>query len=124
MNSDWRSLLVGEGLAIEEHFVIVTLRKGRHQRVRVSDEDESFALCAVAVRCSTNCERTQNALRAWDRNRANRLVGFRVDKRDRLIGEQRVPKVGLTADEFQFILRHFAAECDRLEFSMTGSDSE
>jgi hypothetical protein len=64
------------------------------------------------------------AVRAWVRNRSVMLVGFRVDERGRMVGESWVPKPGLTAAEFQFILRHLATESDRFEFQLSGQDHE
>ena len=51
------------------------------------------------------------------------LVGFRIDARGRLIGEAWVPKAGVTSSEFTSYLRAVAAECDRFEYQLTGSDA-
>lgn len=61
-------------------------------------------------------------LDAWQRNRAVKLVGFRVDARGRLVAEARVPKHGLTPDEFRTYVSAVATEADRLELILTGKD--
>jgi len=52
------------------------------------------------------------------------LMGFRIDRRGRLVGEAWVPKAGLTGEEFQLYVRHLAVEADRFEYGLTGRDSE
>jgi hypothetical protein len=52
------------------------------------------------------------------------LVGFRIDRQHRLVGEAWIPKAGLVAEEFQLYVRMLAAECDRFEYALTGKDVE
>lgn len=63
-------------------------------------------------------------LRLWRHNRAAQLVSFRIDTRGRVYAEGWIPKAGLTAQEFQLVLRRVAAESDRLEFLLTGRDMD
>ena len=63
-------------------------------------------------------------LQLWQRNRTTSLVGFRIDARDRVLGETHVPAEGLTPAEFMLYLKTIAEECDRLEWVLTGRDVE
>ena len=67
---------------------------------------------------------TGDPLRPWRYNRAAQLVNFRIDTRGRVCAEGWVPKAGLTAEEFQLVLRRVADESDRFEFMLTGKDIE
>jgi hypothetical protein len=67
---------------------------------------------------------TELPLRVWRHNRAAQLVGFRIDTPGRVYAEGWVAKAGLTAEDFQFVLRRVAAESDRFEFILTGKDVE
>jgi hypothetical protein len=61
---------------------------------------------------------------AWDRNRVTDLVGFKVDGGGRLIGEVWVPVSGLDSGEWAFAIRSLARACDRLEYLLSGRDTE
>lgn len=63
-------------------------------------------------------------LEIWKRNRTARLVGFRIDRINRIIAECSIPTPGLTCEEFQLYLRTIAVGADRLEFILTGRDQE
>jgi hypothetical protein len=102
----------------------VRFESGRSQKVAVEDRGDAFLLRSVVARHAIVSEIADAALRAWTRNRSTVFVGFRVDDRERMIGEVSVPKQGITASEFQLILRHLAAEADRFEFELTGGDRE
>ena len=96
----------------------------RQHRVNVSAEGDSIELTSVVARRSVVEQSKDTAIAAWQRNRGASLVGFRIDKGGRLVGEAWVPGAGLTADEFQFYLRSTAAACDLFEFQLTGKDRE
>ncbi len=59
---------------------------------------------------------------AWLRNRRSRLVGFRVDGSGALVAHGWTPKIGLTSEAFQTLVRTVAREADRYEFQLTGLD--
>ena len=124
-SSDWmRWCRSQEDIALDGECVVVTFVGGRHHRVEVVDAGEAYELTGLVAR-RVDLQSVPNAhLRAWERNRATQLVGFRVDRRGRLVGEAWVPKSGLGADEFLHYVRRMAAECDRFEYILTGKDYE
>jgi hypothetical protein len=123
VTAEWVRLARSKDVTIEESTANVLLAERSH-RVSITDEGGAFRLRAVVARPAAVATMTDPVLFAWSRNRASRLVGFRVDERGRLIGECLVPKTGVTPAEFQLYLRTLAAESDRLEHLVTGKDVE
>ena len=123
MAGDWQRLLRGREFAVDGATVLVHLGQRSH-KVTVAERDESYEFSAVVVGASKARGISKLSLRAWLRNRAAPLVGFRVDQRERLVAEAWVPKAGLTADEFRLYARTVARESDRFEFELTGEDVE
>ena len=103
--------------------VRVTLPGGRVHRVSVAEEPDAYRLTAVVVRASVASGIDNLPVQTWDRNRSTELVGFKIDAKNRLIGEAWVPKAGLTGAEFGAYVRAVAAECDRFEYQLTGRDA-
>jgi hypothetical protein len=124
VTADWPRLCRAKDLLVDGRYVDVVFADQRRHRVSVADEGEAFRLSAVVARQALVRSTPELATRAWRRNRATTLVGFQIDERGRLIGETSVPKLGLTAEEFQLYLRGVAAECDRFEYLLTGRDVE
>src|SRR5262249_4898743 len=125
MNHEWRAVCRGAGFwQIAEDWVEVRFEKGRSQRGGVGEHSASFFLRSVVARAPAVNELPEAALKAWHRNRSISLAGFRVDERGRMLGEIWIPKCGLDASEFRFLMRHLAEESDRFEFQLTGSDQE
>ena len=124
MTVNWTSLCDGSDMTIEDSDVLISFGDDRSHRIRISESDGEFVLRAFVVRQSVVGSIPDLPLQVWQRNRAVSLMGFRIDKRGRLVGEAWVPKAGLTGDEFQFYLRHLAVEADRFEYALTGRDSE
>src|SRR5687768_770635 len=92
------------------------VNESRKHVVRVIEGEQDFALEATIVSHAVLAEMDRSAqLDAWHRNRSVKLVGFRVDARGRLVAEARVPKHGLTAEEFRLYVMAVATEADRLE---------
>lgn len=124
MPREWTRLCKGAGFAIDGDEIEVRFTDERHHRVRVDDEGDAFRVIGVVARRGV-VEGLENvALQAWRRNRSTQLVGFRLDDRGRLVGESWVPKAGLSGEEFATYVRQVAAECDRLEYLLTGRDTE
>jgi hypothetical protein len=122
-SSDWKRWCRGhEDIARDGNGVIVTFVGGRHHRIDVSDAGEAYELTGFVARPATLQAIPNAYLRAWERNRTTKLVGFRINRRGRLVGEAWVPKPGLGADEFLHYVRRMAAECDRFEYILTGKD--
>jgi len=104
--------------------VQVTFPHGRAHRIYVEDADNYYRATGFVVRQSVVESTPGLAVQVWLRNRSTRLVGFRIDRRNRLVGEAWIPKLGLTSDEFQLYVRTVAAECDHFETVLTGRDVE
>lgn len=126
MATDWRSLCTGSRLEFEGDDVTVVFDGGRKHRVRVTETPDTYQLHAIVARAAALWEQRERPLpvRIWEHNRAAQLVSFRIDTRGRVCAEGWVAKAGLTAEEFQLVLRRVAAESDRLEFILTGKDVE
>lgn len=124
MKTDWRQFCQNAGFTPLDQGIEVHFESGRSQKVSIEDHEDAFQLSSLVARPSVVAELDDAPLRCWIRTRSVHLVGFRVDARDRLIAEAWLPKAGLTPEEFQFVLRHLAAEADRFEFQLTGRDQE
>lgn len=123
MAARWTALVRGRDFQVEDGVVSVKLGERSH-RVGIVDAEDHYVLSAIVARPRVTRGIDDVALRSWLRNRATMLVGFRLDGRDRLVGESIVPKAGLTAEEFQLYARTVARESDRFEFELTGEDVE
>lgn len=124
MNADWKSLCSAEDMIVEDADVVINFGDDRSHRVRVRETDDEFVLRAFVVRQSVVASIPDLPIQVWQRNRAATLMGFRIDKRGRLVGEAWIPKAGLSGEEFQLYVRHLAVESDRFEYRLTGRDSE
>ncbi|WP_242352128.1 MULTISPECIES: YbjN domain-containing protein [unclassified Anaeromyxobacter] len=123
MTADWTKLARAEDVNVANGVANVALGERSH-RVSIVEEGESFRLVAVVAHPAAVARMSDPALFAWKRNRSSRLVGFRIDRRGRMVGEAWVPKAGVTPTEFQLYLRTVAGESDRLEQLLTGRDVE
>lgn len=124
MGDSWLHWCRAKDLSVEGSHIDVQFGDGRRHRVSVEEQAEAFELTAVVVRRSISESIPELPMRAWLRNRATPLVGFRLDQKGRLLGESWVPKAGLSAGEFQLYVRHLAATCDHFEYALTGKDIE
>ena len=123
MRAEWTKLCRSVGLKVEGDAIQVELARGRRHSVTVRDAGATYELHAIVARSAALAAVGGGSLLTWRNNRNSQLMGFRIDQRERLIGEAWVPKGGLTAEEFGFYVRKLAAECDRLEYLLTGADS-
>jgi hypothetical protein len=98
--------------------------KGSRDPLEVNKQANELVLSAFVVKQSVVSALPELPLDIWKRNRSTSLVGFRIDKKNRLIAECRIPTYGLTREEFQFCIRIIAVEADRFEFLLTGRDQE
>ena len=122
---EWREFCIGaHDLILDDAGVTVEFSNGRTQRIDLRLGDGVIELRSTIARRAVAMQIERLALVAWEHNRASSLVGFRVDERDRLVGEAWVPVPGLTRDEFLFCLRSVAASCDLFEYQLTGKDRE
>lgn len=124
MTNDWKQYASAEGLTVDGSAIDVSFVDGRRQLVSVAEEAEEYRLSSFVVKQAKAQSIPDLPLQVWKRNRSTAIVGFRIDDRGRLVGEARVPKQGVTAEEFQLTVRTVAVECDRWEFILTGCDVE
>ncbi len=124
MAADWMRFCRAKDLTVVEPNVDVRFRDERSHRVTVTDEGDAYLISGFVVRQAVTASIPDLPVRAWVRNRTTQLVGFRIDRRQRLVGEAWLPKAGLTPEEFRLYLRLVAAECDRFEYLLTGRDVE
>jgi hypothetical protein len=119
--ADWPRLCKAGDLRVSGSNVEVRTAERGHL-VSLEERDDSLVLTSIVVPRHIVDGVRDLILLAWKRNRATQLVGFRIDRRGRLVGEASVPKAGLTAEELQLYIRTVAAECDRFEYLLTGRD--
>ena len=124
MNTKWTRYCQAKDLTSDGTNVDVTFGDERHHRITIKEKDDRFLFRAFVVRQTVVSKLDDLPLQIWLRNRAVSLVGFRIDRKGRLVGEAWLPKVGLTAEEFQLYVRTVAVECDRFEYILTGRDAE
>ena len=123
--SDWKQLCRGaERISVDGESAVIVMAGERRQRVEIRETPETYEFVSIVVRPSAIATVRDVPLRAWRRNRGLQLVGFRVDRRGRLVGEAWVPKAGLSREAFLLSVQRCAAECDLFEFHLTGRDSE
>ena len=124
MVADWSTLCQVKDFRVNDSQIYVQFLNGRRQKVTIEENDETYFLSSVVARRLVVSSLTNLPIDAWLRNRATALVGFRIDRKGRLVGESWLPKVEVTAEEFQLYVRTIATECDRFEFILTGRDIE
>lgn len=124
MASDWRRFCERKGYSLEGDFVEVSLGDDRKHRVGIREDGDHLLLSATVLKPSAAREIKNLSMRAWLRNREVQLIGFRIDAKDRLIGEARLLMEGVTKAEFHLYLDTLAIEADRLEYALTGEDRE
>jgi len=122
--ASWHRLCRRGEFRVDDTAVEVTFHEGRRHRVTVEEVDEEYRLTALVARRRDVADLHNLPMQIWLRNRGTALVGFRIDGRGAVVGEAWVPKVGLTAEEFQVYVRAVATESDRFEYALTGKDVE
>lgn len=124
MTIGWHRYCDARHVSADGTQVTVDLGDDRRHRVSVYDEADAYVVRGLVARRAVVASVPDLSIQVWQRNRAVSLIGFRIDHRDRLVGEAWIPKAGLTATEFQFHLRTVAVQCDRFEYILTGRDAE
>lgn len=121
---DWRRLCEAGDMRTTRRQVVVRFANGRSHTVGVEDAGESYLLTAVVANAGVVGQWDDIEFEAWQKNRHSRLVGFRVDRDGRMLAQGWTPKVGLTPEAFQAVVRSVAREADRYEFHLTGADRQ
>ena len=124
MAADWVRFCRAKDLAVDEPRVDVRFGDERRHQVIVEDKGDTYLVSAFVVRQAVVASLPDLPIQAWLRNRATMIIGFRIDRQRRLVAEAWIPKVGLTAEEFQLYVRTVAVESDRFEYILTGRDVE
>ena len=119
---DWKKFCYARDISIDGDKIKVTFNDGRKHILRAEERDGEFRVWAIIARQAIVAGQKDLQLRIWQRNHASKLVSYRIDGKGRFIGEAWVPKAGLTPYEFRLYVRTVAAECDRLEYLLTGKD--
>ena len=123
MAADWLRFCKDRRCSIEHDAAIrVVLDDGRTHRIDVTESAAAWELMAVVAGARVVGGVEDLALRAWLKNRLSDLVGYRLDRRGRLVAEAWVPRAGTTAETFMFQVMMLAREADRFEFNLTGID--
>ncbi len=123
MTVEWKKLVTGTDLVVSADRIQVPLSSTRQHQVFVDVEcEEEWRFWAVVARSSALKKLPkQTHTLPWELNRSSTLVGYRYDQHGRLVGESWVPR-SATPEEFQFVVRQIARECDRTELRLTGED--
>lgn len=127
MSSDWRAFSQKAGFYIEDHTIVVELAEGRRQKVYVEDNKENryLRIWSIAAGISAlSASKESPEFFAWRRNHLSDLVGYKIDRKGRLIGETWVPTAGLNAQEWAVYVKALAQSCDRIEYLLTGKDQQ
>jgi uncharacterized protein YcaQ len=124
MDAEWRRFCDSPQLTVDGQVVDVAVDDSRRHRVEIAESETEYLFSAVVARRAIVVKLPDAALRAWERNRAVSLIGFRIDARGRLLAEAWAPKAGITPAEFQVYLQTIAIEADRFEYALTGRDVE
>lgn len=119
MGSEWRSLADAPDFVPSRSSIEVRFGSGRKHTVEVAGGDPAQWRFRSIVASKAVFERHE--LEPWRMNRAAVLIGYRRDRRGRLVAEAWVPR-DAAPEEFQFVVRRLATESDRLELRLTGSD--
>lgn len=123
MKADWKEHASAQDFTVSGSSIEVAFPSRRRHRVEVDGEDEAtWRFRAVVAKPGALLQLPEDdGMLPWQLNRSSTLVGYRYDQHGRLIGEAWVPRA-TTTDEFQFVVRHLATECDRMELRITGTD--
>lgn len=119
----WRDLCGGERIEFAGDDVIVYFDNHRKHRVRVRELDDRIEFEATVAGAAAIEGVEGLPLALWEANRALQLVSLRIDPKGHVRAHGWVPRAGLTAAEFQLVLRRVAEEADRIEYRLTGRDA-
>jgi hypothetical protein len=123
VSAEWTRFCEGaRDLRVEGDRVEIQFAEGRRHQLTVEDAGDAYRVVGLVAKAGVTSAVPDLALHVWRRNRATTLAGFRIEPRGRLLGESLIPKLGLSAGEFQHWVRVVAAECDRFEHALTGKD--
>jgi hypothetical protein len=120
MAGNWDQFCNAPDFEVVGPSITVRFAEDQSHAVTVHEQPDTYVLSAMVARQATVAEVPDLPLEVWLKNRSVTLVGFRIDRRGRLVGEAWVPKAGLVGEEFQLYVRTVAIECDRFRYLLTG----
>ena len=123
MKPEWKTLARADDFSITGNTIEVEFGSKRKHRVDVvAGEDSTWCFRSIVAKPGALEQLPDDDGRLpWEMNRSSSLVGYRYDQHGRLVGESWVPQ-SADAEEFRFVVRHLAGECDRNELRITGAD--
>jgi hypothetical protein len=129
LSDDWKGLSRRAGLPSVGGSIRVKCGDDRFQEVHVDDTGEDVLRIWSRVASMRRLETAHPEIggveqELWLTNRYRELVGFKVVGRGTVIGEAWLPKIDLTAEEWELYVRTVAVACDRMEYLWTGADRE
>jgi len=113
-----------DNISVDGDTVTVQFAEKRRHQITVRNCGEIYDISGIVARKADIKGLDDLSVKVNKRNLNTKLAGFRVDQSGRLVGEAWVSKTGLGAKEFLFYIRRLAAECDRFEYLLTGSDRQ
>jgi hypothetical protein len=121
MAADWRHL-VDAAHEVAGGVIEVHVGRGRVHRVHVAPHSDGWELAGYVADESTLQHAGLSVVDLWTRNRTMRLAQYIVDGDSNVWVSSWAPSAGTSSTEFDAVLRHVAAEADRLEYVLTGGD--
>ncbi len=102
----------------------VEFLSGRQQRIFIDRRDKYYKMWSVILSNSKVEEFGEVKLiqNIWNKNRQTDVVGFCIDKKNRLIGSIQQLAETIDREELIFYIHILAKECDRLEYLFSGKD--
>lgn len=109
-----------------EDVVLMSFHGGRTQRIKVTREADRYVLTSVVARRALLVDIPPDRLGAmmWTRNDATDVVALALDARGRMVGRVEALAETLDDDALVFYLSRVGAECDRMEYILSGRDDE
>ena len=103
MTAEWVALAheLGE-IDADSSEVLVSLESGRKQTISVVEHDDGWEISGLGATPTTMERIGLTPEMLWQRNRTRRLTGFVVDDEGAWVSA-RVPRAGLSPDEFQLV---------------------
>ena len=122
MAADWTDLVDHVHDVIGD-VITVHVGRGRRHDVWVLECEDGCELAGYVGDASLLIDSGLSIVDLWIRNRTMRLAQYAVDAVGDVWVSSWAPSAGITSQDFEVLLRHVAAEADRLEYLLTGQDA-
>ena len=109
----------------EDETLLVKLSElGRKQEIILSVQDPSYVFSTtIGTVASTSLSRRELQFRIWRQNALKPLVNIRINNKDEIIGSVSNDISHTDPNEVSFYIKTLAQDCDRFEYSLSGSDA-